>query len=281
MTEQVVRFGPGGILVGVLTLPDATHGDAPARSVAVLLSNTGTNSRVGPFRVNVELARRFAKAGFVTLRFDRSGLGDSDRRDVSGSDHDHALLDTQDAMALLAERCNVERFAIVALCSGVDVAHATTLVDPRVVGASFIDGYAYPTSGFARRHQLRVFDLQRVRRHLRRHRHRARHGEFFADPPVEASRIFTRSIPTVEQFRDDIRQMIAQGTRLLFVFTGGMGVHINAPQQVEEMLGRDISRDEQVAVAWMPDADHLFSRASARQMLEQSLSAWLGSLPAE
>jgi hypothetical protein len=277
--EQVVRFGPGGILVGVLTRPELAHGDAPARDVAVLLSNTGTNHRVGPFRINVELARAFARAGYATLRFDRSGLGDSAHRDAPGSDHSHALLDTQDAIGLLEERCGIARVALVALCSGVDVAHATTLADARVAGAAFIDGYAYPTRGFHARHRRRVLDLARLRRHFRRHRHRARHPEFFAAPPTDASRIFTREIPSAEQFRADVRTMTTRGAQLLLVYTGGMGIHINAPEQVREMLG-DALDPARVGVAWMPEADHLFSRPTMRRALEQSLRRWLDRIDA-
>ena len=280
MSEQLVRFGPDGLLIGVLTRPDVTRGDAPPRSIVVLLSNTGTNSRVGPFRLNVEMARAFARAGYPTLRFDRSGLGDSGRRDAPGTDHEHALLDTQDALTWLEQHTGVSQVALVAHCSGVDVVHATMRDDRRVCGAVCIDGYAYHTDGFRTRHARRVLDLERLRRHWRRHQHRARHPEFFADPPVDASVLFTRIMPTADEFRRDVRTIAARGARLMLVYTGGMGLQINAPEQVAEMLEDDTLLDGAVSVAWMPDADHLFTQPSMRRALEARVRVWLDTLSA-
>lgn len=272
-TESVVTFGPEQSLVGVLTMPETSKVD-----FVVLLSNTGMNTRVGPFRLNVKLARAFAQVGIPTLRFDRSGLGDSAMRTSPGSDQEHALQDTVDAMEMLATVHGIERYVLLALCSGVDVAHTVALRDARVVGAVFIDGYAYPTPGFLWRRGLpRLLDHERVRRSLRRRQHRAKYPDFFADAQVGA--VFTRTIPTLDQFRSDIRAMAARGTRVLMVYTGGMGVHVNAPQQLYEMIGTDISPD-QVAVAWMPEADHLCSSYRARQTLQSELLTWIERLTA-
>lgn len=272
MRESIVRFGPNGQLIGVLTQPPL---DRPMRDVAILLSNTGTNSRVGPFRLNVELARAFAKLGYATLRFDRSGLGDSARRDAQGDDHAHALLDTQDAIATVLQESGATRVVLIALCSGVDVAYETARTDARVAGAVFIDGYAYRTDGFRARHALRVLDVERVKRKFRRQQHRARHAEFFAEPAVDASTIFTRAIPTLDRFREDLAAMAERGARVLLVYTGGMGLHINAPEQVSEMLGDEAWVAAAVSVAWMPDADHLFMQPSRRDALANSVLAWL------
>jgi hypothetical protein len=273
MNERVVTFGPNAGLVGVLTTPDVLR-----TRVAVLLSNTGMHHRVGPFRLNVELARAFAADGIATLRYDRSGLGDSARRDTPGTDHAHAVLDTHDAMALLQAELGAEQFVLVALCSGVDVAHEVSHQDPRVAGAVFIDGYAYPTPGFRWRRTLpRLFDAQRLWRFVRRRAHRRRHPEFFAEPAADAARVFTREMPTMAQFRDDIRDMAARGARVLMVYTGAMGMHVNAPSQLYEMIGTDVSRGD-VGVAWMPEADHLFSTPSSRRELERTMRRWLADI---
>ena len=64
--EMVVRFGDAESLVGIVTLPSA-----PTNSTAVVLLNAGVIHRVGPHRMNVQLARRLAARGFTALRFDR------------------------------------------------------------------------------------------------------------------------------------------------------------------------------------------------------------------
>lgn len=266
-------FGPNQGLVGVLTTPSAMR----AR-FAVLLSNTGTHHRVGPFRLNVELARAFAADGIATLRYDRSGLGDSARSDASGSDHAHAVQDTLHAMALLTATVGIDRFVLIGLCSGVDAAHVVAHDDPRVTGAAFIDGYAYPTPGYRWRRTLpRLFDTQRLRRFVRRRLHRRRHGAFFAEPVIDAGQVFVREIPTAARFRADVRAMVARGARLLMVYTGAVGAHVNAPSQLYEMIGEDISPRD-VGVSWMPEADHLFSSPSAREALTARLRAWVRSI---
>jgi hypothetical protein len=273
VNEQVVRFGARDGLVGILTTPVQQR----AR-FAVLLSNTGTHHRVGPYRLNVELARAFAADGIATLRYDRSGLGDSARRDAPGSDHAHAVEDTRDAMTVLTAMLGVDRFVLVALCSGVDTAHEVSREDARVVGAVFIDGYAYPTAGFHWRRTLpRLFDAARWWRFARRRLHRWRHPDFFVEPVVDGSRVFTREIPTLDRYRDDVRLMAARGVRLLMVYTGAVGGSVNAPSQLYEMIGADISRRD-VAVSWMPDADHLFTSPSARRVLTETLRQWLGTV---
>ena len=199
-------------------------------------------------------------------------------RTTPGNDHEHALQDTTDAMDMLAAAHGLQRCVLVALCSGVDVAHAMTLRDARVIGAVFIDGYAYPTPGFRWRRGLpRLLDQERVRRSLRRRQHRAQFPEFFVD--AQAGPVFTRDIPSLEQFRADVRAMAARGTRVLMVYTGGMAVHVNAPQQLYEMIGTDVSPDD-VAVAWMPEADHLFSSDRARRALQSELLTWIERLTA-
>lgn len=88
--RKAFTFGSHGGLVGVVCEPDAgPRPDVPA----VLLFNVGLNHRVGPGRLNVDLARRLAHSGYATLRFDLSGLGDSEPRDDPRSEGDRAVVD--------------------------------------------------------------------------------------------------------------------------------------------------------------------------------------------
>ena len=85
MSERVVTFGGQGELVGVLSQPDVVRPSAPW----VLLWNTGLHPRVGPCRLNVQLARRLAALGIPSLRFDLSGLGDSAARAANAREPGH------------------------------------------------------------------------------------------------------------------------------------------------------------------------------------------------
>ncbi|MEQ9321172.1 MAG: hypothetical protein RIF41_18560, partial [Polyangiaceae bacterium] len=73
MKEHALRFGEGGGLLGLVTVPEEQRDGSPG----VLILNAGLLHRVGPCRMGVDLARRSARLGAPTLRFDSSGLGDS------------------------------------------------------------------------------------------------------------------------------------------------------------------------------------------------------------
>lgn len=73
--ERALRFGADRPLFGILTPADpalARPGRPP-----IVITNAGAVSRVGPHRLYVKLARRWAALGFDVLRIDLSGIGDS------------------------------------------------------------------------------------------------------------------------------------------------------------------------------------------------------------
>src|SRR5208337_1020254 len=80
-------------LVGIVTQPvDYEPEDRP---VFVIL-NTGIIHRVGHHRMYVSLARALARLGYQVLRFDLSGIGDSESREDGLSLLDGALADVRE-----------------------------------------------------------------------------------------------------------------------------------------------------------------------------------------
>jgi hypothetical protein len=67
-----------GLQFGVLSEPMAPRSADASPPPALLLVNSGAVHHVGPNRLYVPLARHFAGLGFVVLRVDLSGLGDSE-----------------------------------------------------------------------------------------------------------------------------------------------------------------------------------------------------------
>src|SRR5471030_264149 len=75
MMEEPVSFSSGGLkLAGILTVPDDMH-PAEARPAVMVLHGFGGNKNGGMPVVAAEL---FAKLGYVTLRFDMRGCGNSE-----------------------------------------------------------------------------------------------------------------------------------------------------------------------------------------------------------
>ncbi len=135
LTEEWLKFGRHHALFGILTSPRA---DAPKDLPGIIFSNAGCINRCGAQRNHVTLARRWAQLGFPVLRFDLSGLGDSETAD--GAEENSVFppsggSDIREAMDRLSAECQVSRFIVVGLCSGGDFAFKVAIDEPRVVGA--------------------------------------------------------------------------------------------------------------------------------------------------
>jgi alpha/beta superfamily hydrolase len=75
--DRAIMFGVEKSLIGIVTQPvSAPSGE----HLAIVILNTGIIYRTGHNRMYVTLARTLAKAGHTVLRFDMSGIGDSDNR---------------------------------------------------------------------------------------------------------------------------------------------------------------------------------------------------------
>jgi dienelactone hydrolase len=126
---------PLGQLMGVLSQPREPLG----ASYAVILLNAGAIRRIGPNRMWVEAARRWAAEGVPTLRLDAEALGDSDGDEAPYRSHaalytPHFVPQVIDAMDFLQRQGVARRFVLGGLCSGASWALQAALLDSRVSG---------------------------------------------------------------------------------------------------------------------------------------------------
>jgi len=161
MREEALLFGQRRTLVGVITWPDATQ--RPLSLPAVLLLNAGILQHVGPNRTYVRLARSLAACGFVALRFDFSGIGDSLPRQDTVPFDQACIQEAQEAMALLETAAGSTRFVLMGLCSGARISLQMALRDGRVAGAVLINpnAHLHDTADEALSATLRSRALQR------------------------------------------------------------------------------------------------------------------------
>ena len=269
MSERIVSFGAGGGLVGILCEP--APGKGLAGSPAVLLWNVGMHHRVGPFRIYVDLARQLAAIGFVSLRFDASGLGDSEVRKDALGEPERAADALRQAMAVVELKTGIGRFVLVGFCSSVDAAHAVTLSEPRIAGAVFIEPYVYRTAGAVLRYPLRLLSRVRWVRYLDRH---LPSGQLHGSETGAREAIFLRDIPSRGTFAADVHRLIARGTRLLFIYVGGDSEYEYA-DQFFEMVGE--SARGKVELLFYPKADHTFFRTRDRAEVIDRISGWLSA----
>ncbi|HVZ74049.1 MAG TPA: hypothetical protein VHJ20_16835 [Polyangia bacterium] len=120
VVERIVRVGgvdSGPGMFGVL----ATPAHAPPRRRGLLLLNAGAVHHVGPNRLHVTLARRWAARGHAVLRLDVSGIGDSPARAGHGENVVYgasAVQDVDDAQAFLRREPGVAEVHGLGICSG-------------------------------------------------------------------------------------------------------------------------------------------------------------------
>jgi pimeloyl-ACP methyl ester carboxylesterase len=265
--EKIFTFGPGNGLVGIVTEPDPAR--ASADRPAVLIWNVGINHRVGPFRISVDLARRLAQQGFTVLRFDISGMGDSEVRKDTLNEFERAALDVREAMDALQSRRGINRFVLVGFCSSVDAAHVVAVEDERVAGVAYLEAYVWRTGGYYLRYPLRLLSTARWHRLLA-----LRFPNFFGMPELRESQeqVYVRDRPSVAKFRRDVRELVFRGVKLLFVYVGGDNPFTHRGQFFEMVGGNDL--EGKVQVEFYKDADHTFYLLRDRARLLDQVCTW-------
>lgn len=273
MRERVLRFGPGENLVGILTEPSPNRLVTQA-PIAVLL-NAGIVHRVGPFRLNVELARALAAVGVRTLRIDLSGLGDSENRSDAVNSIERAIRDTQAAFEKLELLTSIRQFVLFGLCSGSHYAHQVCLADDRVVGAAFMDGYAFTTPQHRSRRIRSKLRYRFLRNAIKRRLLRLKLEEAStisqngSTVPVE---FFEHNNQDRLRVVAELQSMLNRQVRLKFVFTGGHP-DFSSTEQLEEMYGMQ-ANEHNVSLDYFPLAEHTFPVAESRRLLLTSLVEW-------
>lgn len=265
MREQAFRFGRARHLVGVAGLPPAVHG-----AVGVIVLNAGLVHRVGPFRLHVDMTRRFNELGYPTLRFDLSTVGDSGSSGESQTRVQQVRADVDDAMALLHQQGGCSRFVLVGLCSGAQNVHTVACgkdSHEKLDGVVFLDGYAYRTLGYRLRHYLpRLLDAKRWWRWLARKSREVSHG---APEPVFGVAPLPQDV-----VRTDLRDMLDRGLKVCLVYSGGINMDFNHSRQFRECFG-DIMNRSTVSTRYIEEADHTYVLADDRQRLIVHLETWL------
>jgi dienelactone hydrolase len=125
-----------GRLFGILHPAYGGDGGGPAVRTAIVLLNAGCVPRFGAHRQYLPLARRWAALGFPVLRLDLSGIGDSPVGEGAEENLTYppgARSDIDRALRWLTAQTGADRFVLVGLCSGADLAFAAA-EDPRVDG---------------------------------------------------------------------------------------------------------------------------------------------------
>ena len=273
MRERALVFGPAN-LVGILTQPDPDRVVEGAPSFVIL--NSGILHRVGASRIYVQLARTLAEEGFTTLRFDFSGVGDSDvRRDVIPVE-ERFVTETREAMDYLASATGAEQFVLGGLCSGADGAFFTSMDDDRVVGLWQIDAFCYRTPGYYRRRYLpKLVDpkawAHSIRVRVQPDEFEDRDDEQFVKP--EYRRIF----PPKKAVGDGLAALLARNVGLYFLFTGGQEDHYNyAGQHADAFPELELERNARIR--YVEECTHMLTELEHQRIFLDDVREWARQL---
>jgi hypothetical protein len=276
MIERAVQFGSGARLAGVLTEPSA--GRARAGAPPVILINSGILHKVGSCRLYVKLARALAEEGFATLRFDLSGLGDSDVRRDAMSFEESSVAETRDAMDYLQRARGASEFILGGLCSGADVSHMTAVDDTRVVGVASIDARTHVTPGYWwHRYAPKVLSLNTWRKWFGRvvlGNRRSESGGLEVHPDEQAFELptYVRVIPPREKLADELRTIVGRKSMLLYLFTDGLESYNHEGQHRRAF--RDVRFGTLMTERHLRGSDHIITDLDLQRRAVDMHVAW-------
>lgn len=281
MQERAVRFGADGTLVGIVTPPPA--GVRP-RGAFVFL-NAGVVHRVGPNRMYVSAARRLAARGFIAVRFDQSGLGDSGSRRGATSVEQALVLDTADVLTFVQREYGVDGFVLAGLCSGAVSAFRGALADERVIGAvllnpqGFVQSAEWTTYVAAKAHARRYWRDKLLsagswRKALTGRADYRRIAGLLRDRFAVAG----RRDPAVQTIADglaaDFRRLAERGVRFLLACSeGDFGM-----DYLTEILGPRFARLEHLEMLDLPAGDHSLTLVESQTRFFEGVERWADAL---
>ena len=275
--ERAVRFGAHGHLTGIVTLP---AGGGSARTAFVFL-NAGVVHRVGPNRMYVIAARRLAQRGFLSVRFDLSGLGDSGSRRDAVAFEQAAALDTTEVLSAIQRDYGVARFVLAGLCSGAVAAFRGALADERVAGTVLLNpqGFAaspewttyVATRAEARRiWQTKLLSSRSWRQALTGKSDYRRIFGVLRDRFGATGRRDAGVVSIADGLAADFRRLTDRGVRFLLACSeGDFGM-----DYLTEILGPRFARLERLDTLDLPAGDHSLTLAESQGRFFDGLERW-------
>lgn len=269
--EYVVTTGGPTPIYGVATRPEP----AASRNAGLILLNSGLLHHVGSSNFSVNVARRAAALGFLSLRYDASGIGDSPAR-ASHADHQQrAVEECTEVLNEFGKAEGVDRFILCGLCSGAFTGFVTAQHDQRVVGVVQIAGFSFTNSAWAKRHYRARFLKpkawsNRATRMLAGIRSTTLPNE---SGYLEAETSAGWTVPPRETVDASYRRLVQRRVKMLNIMTGGESYTYNYEGQFKDLFpvlsGGDFTEK------LVPDASHVMAEPEPRLAVEQLILDWL------
>ena len=263
LQEKPLRYGEGGRGFAMVTLPECST-NAPI----IILLNAGLLHRAEPYRLNVLAARRLATIGYICVRVDLSGKGDTPPREGL-TNRESVAIDWRLLCEALERQWGPHPLLIMGLCSGADNGIKLSAQDTRVRGLILLDPRSPRDRGYLVRHVLsRALDWRRWIRLpstlLRSLRPR---------PAGQEPNLGLRDLPRPDDLEQCLKNMVDNDGRLLMIFTSDATPHYNRVGQF--VRATDIPGLESICREYhWPDVEHIYPVEAHRERLLTLIDAW-------
>lgn len=288
LTEYPIFFANEAVLFGIITEPQ----QGERRRRAAILINAGADYHIGASGIYVELARSWARRGYVVMRMDLAGLGDSATRVGQRDDEvfpQAALEDIRAAVDLMRARFGACDITLAGFCSGayhtLRAAVAAVpvnrilMVNPQNYfwkkGTSINDMQEAELVSKPRLYQSRVFSASTWWRLVRGKVHVSYILKIYAHRLLLTLESTLRDWARFLRIRlprdlgSELEHLAARGVRIVFVFARGEpGIDLLGLQG-----GSAIKRlGKSCRIHIVESADHVFSESGPRLVLRRILS---------
>lgn len=299
---QVIRerpefFGADALLFGIVTQPPADE----IRRRAVILLNAGADHHIGASRLYVSMARRWAQHGYVVLRMDLGGVGDSGTRPGHIDDDvfpQEALDDISAAIEFLRSTYGIRDVTLAGLCSGAYHALRAAVAGLSVNRILMVNPQNYfwrpgeTLQGLQQAevvhnpgiYRERMFSLAAWKKFFRGQVNIVRIVKIYLQHPLLVAESRLRDVARHLHIRlpndlgRELEEVIARGVRVSFVFAQGEpGIEllkVQAGNSVKRLAGR-------CHIRTLKSGDHVFTRSDARAIMEKVVSDELFAEPEE
>jgi alpha-beta hydrolase superfamily lysophospholipase len=293
VTERPVYFNSEAVLFGIVTEP--RQGENRRR--AVIMLNAGADHHIGANGMHVGLARHWARRGYVVLRMDLAGIGDSGTRPGRPDNEvfpPAVLDDIATAIEFLRTRYRAGDITLFGVCSGAYHALRAAVAGMPVNRILMVNPQNYFWKQGTKLDDLQLAEVVRNpgiysrqvfsgpawRRLLTGRVNIWRIAKIYFNRPLLAVESTFRDIARFLHVRlphdlgSDLAAIDARGVRVVFVFARGEpGIDL---LKIEG--GSAVSRlGDRCHVHIIDGGDHIFSQSGPRALMQKVLSEELSA----
>lgn len=267
MNEQIFRYGENSRGIGIITLPTKLQG-API----VVSLNAGLLQRTEPYRLNVLVNRTLARIGYIALRVDLSGKGDTPSRS-NLNNRESVALDWNFIKQELIKQFGDRPIIIFGLCSGADNGIKLSAIDKSIKGLILLDPISRKDKKFKKRDFYNKIKNPNKWLNIHKKIFNRIKGLNKSNKNLLSNPTALRDEPTHLDLDNCINNIVDGDGRMLLFFTGFSLEYYNQEGQFCRALAKKELRTICKEVFW-PEADHILDIQQHRSEFINKVSLW-------